>query len=108
MSSHEARAFMESLYSAAAHAGFLVECCWENDDGYDAYAMVSFREHDQSLLNGLASSREPTITYPRSAMPTLTKAALVTIEGKIYRVREVTVIADGTEARAMLTFIEED
>ena len=99
----EAQAFMERLYSAAEHAGFLVECTWLDDFRYEESAMVNFRTHDQSLLHGLVAAAEPTITYPLSAIPALTKGTLVTIEDKTYSVREVTVIGDGTEARATLS-----
>ena len=103
MISDQAQAFMERLYSAAEHAGFLVECTWLDDMRYEETAMVNFRTHDQSLLHGLVAAADPTITYPLSAIPELAKGTRITIEDKTYSVREITVIGDGTEARATLS-----
>lgn len=107
MISEEAQAFMERLYLAAEHAGFLVECAWHDEYGCEETSMVSFRTHDQSLLHGLAASAEPTITYPLSAITALAKGSLITIGEKNYSVREITVIGDGTEARATLSSSKE-
>lgn len=108
MISEQAQAFMDRLYEAAEHSGFLVKCTWRSDDyGFD-YAMVSFRTQDQELLSGLISSAQPAITYPSSALVGLAKGNEVVIERQSYRVREVTVIGDGTETRATLALIKEE
>lgn len=107
MISEHAQAFMERLYSAAEHAGFLVECTWYNEYGFKRYSMVSFRTSDHSLLRGLVSSAEPTITFPVGAIPELARGDSIEIHDKPYSVREITIIGEGTEIRATLASMKD-
>ena len=84
------------LYDAAARAGLLtpvkvgaliVEC--------------GFRAPDETVLDGLALSRDYEIEYPAARM-TLLAGDTVEIAGHSYRVREVIALRDGSECRARL------
>ena len=84
------------LYDAAARAGLLtpvkvgaliVEC--------------GFRAPDETVLDGLALSRDYEIEYP-AARITLAAGDTVEIAGQPYRVREVIALRDGSECRARL------
>ena len=84
------------LYDAAGRAGLLtpvkvgaliVEC--------------GFRAPDETVLDGLALSRDYEIEYP-AARITLAAGDTVEIAGQPYRVREVIALRDGNECRARL------
>ena len=84
------------LYDAAARAGLLtpvkvgtliVEC--------------GFRAPDETVLDGLALSRDYEIEYP-AARIALAAGDTVEIAGQPYRVREVIALRDGNECRARL------
>ena len=84
------------LYDAAARAGLLtpvkvgtliIEC--------------GFRAPDETVLDGLALSRDYEIEYP-AARITLAAGDTVEIAGQPYRVREVIALRDGSECRARL------
>lgn len=87
------------LYDAAARAGLLtpvkagtriVEC--------------SFRAPDDTVLDGLALSRDYEIEYP-TAWLSLAAGDTVEIAGQPYRVREVIALRDGNECRARLALL---
>ncbi len=84
------------LYDAAARAGLLtavkvgtliVEC--------------GFRAPDETVLDGLALTRDYEIEYPTVRL-LLTVGDTVEIAGHPYRVREVIALRDGNECRAKL------
>jgi hypothetical protein len=84
------------LYDAAARAGLLtpvkvgaliVEC--------------GFRAPDETVLDGLALSRDYEIEFPADSL-TLAAGDTVEIAGHQYRVREVMALRDGSEMRAKL------
>lgn len=87
-----------ALYDAAANAGLLTRAVIGS-----AEVMVDFRAPDEDVLDGLGVSRNHSIRYPVSRLPLLAAGNTLEIAGQIYRVREVTAMGDGTEARASLT-----
>lgn len=89
---------IETLYDAAANAGLLTRAVIGGTE-----VMVDFRAPDEDVLDGLGVSRNHTIRYPVSRLPNLTAGNTLEIAGQAYRVREVTALGDGTEARASLT-----
>ena len=62
----------------------------------------AFRAPDETVLDGLALSRDYHIEYP-TVWLTLAIGDLVEIEGQSYRVREVRQIRDGRESVASLS-----
>jgi hypothetical protein len=85
------------LYDAAARAGLLtpvkvgaliVEC--------------GFRAPDETVLDGLALSRDYEIEFPTGRL-LLSTGDTVEIAGQPYRVREVMALRDGAESRAKLS-----
>lgn len=91
-------AFVEDIYDAAARSNLLTRAIVGG-----AEVMVDFRAPDEDVLDGLGVSRNHTIRYPVSRLPLLAAGNTVEIAGQTYRVREITAIGDGTEARASLT-----
>lgn len=89
---------VEALYDAAANAGLLTRAVIGGTE-----VMVDFRAPDEDVLDGLGVSRNHSIRYPVSRLPSLTAGNTLEIAGQSYRVREVTAMGDGTEARASLT-----
>ncbi len=89
---------VETLYDAAANAGLLTRAVIGGTE-----VMVDFRAPDENVLDGLGISRNYTIRYPVSRLPHLATGNTLEIAGQTYRVREVSAIGDGTEARASLT-----
>ena len=87
-----------ALYDAAANAGLLTRAVIGGTE-----VMVDFRAPDEDVLDGLGVSRNHTIRYPVSWLPLLAAGNTLEIAGQSYRVREVTAMGDGTEARASLT-----
>lgn len=84
------------LYDAADRAGLLAPVT------VGAVTVAcSFRAPDESVLDGLALSRDYAIEYP-SARLQLTTGDVVEILGESYRVREVQALRDGSECRATL------
>lgn len=85
------------LYDAAARAGLLTPV--------KAGALIvecGFRAPDETVLDGLALSRDYQIEYPTARL-TLTSGDTVGIAGNSYRVREVRQVRDGTESVATLS-----
>lgn len=62
----------------------------------------AFRAPDETVLDGLALSRDYHIEYP-TVWLTLAIGDLVEIEGQSYKVREVRQIRDGRESVASLS-----
>ena len=89
---------IEALYDAAASAGLLIRAVSGSLD-----VMVDFRAPDEDVLDGLGVNRNYTIRYPLSRLPLLAAGNSLDIAGITYRVREVSAMGDGTEARASLT-----
>lgn len=89
---------VETLYDAAANAGLLTRAVIGGTE-----VMVDFRAPDEDVLDGLGVSRNHSIRYPASRLPNLTAGNTLEIAGQTYRVREVTAMGDGTEARASLS-----
>lgn len=89
---------IEALYDAAASAGLLIRAVSGSLE-----AMVDFRAPDEDVLDGLGVNRNYTIRYPLSRLPLLAAGNALEIAGITYRVREVSAMGDGTEARASLT-----
>lgn len=91
-------ASIEALYDAAASAGLLFRAV-----SGGVGVMVDFRAPDEDVLDGLGVNRNYTIRYPLSRLPLLAAGNALEIAGITYRVREVSAMGDGTEARASLT-----
>ena len=89
---------IESLYDAAARSGLLKRAAWGGTE-----VMVDFRAPDEDVLDGLGVSRNYSVRYPLSRLPSLASGDPLWISGRSYRVREISVTGDGTEARATLT-----
>ncbi len=89
---------IEALYDAAASAGLLIRAVSGSLE-----VMVDFRAPDEDVLDGLGVNRNYTIRYPLSRLPLLAAGNSLDIAGITYRVREVSAMGDGTEARASLT-----
>lgn len=89
---------IEALYDAAASAGLLIRAVSGSLE-----VMVDFRAPDEDVLDGLGVNRNYTIRYPLSRLPLLAAGNSLDIAGLTYRVREVSAMGDGTEARASLT-----
>lgn len=89
---------VETLYDAAANAGLLTRAVIGGTE-----VMVDFRAPDEDVLDGLGVSRNHSIRYPVSRLPLLAAGHSLEIAGQTYRVREITAMGDGTEARASLT-----
>ncbi len=90
--------FIEDVYDAAARSGLLTQAIIEGTE-----IMVDFRAPDEDVLDGLGVNRNYAIRYPVSRLPSLASGNTLNILGQSYRVREITVMGDGTEARASLT-----
>lgn len=87
---------VEDLYDAAARAGMLTHA------RIGAVAVqVSFRAPDETVLDGLALSRDYEIEYP-TAWLALAAGDTVEVGGVTYRVREVRQVRDGSESVAKL------
>lgn len=86
-----------TLYEAARNAGLLTPVTVAGTTVYCA-----FRAPDETVLDGLALSRDYQIDYP-AAWLTLAAGDAVEIAGAAYRVREVRAIGEGSERRATLS-----
>ena len=89
------------LYDAAARCGLLTPV----KVGTGAAAVTvqaAFRAPDDSVLDGLALSRDYQSEYPSERL-TLSQGDAVEIAGQSYRVREVRQIRDGSESVATLS-----
>ncbi|WKB50782.1 head-tail joining protein [Eleftheria terrae] len=91
---------IEELYLAAARAGLLSDA----EVGGRTVA-VDFRAPDESVLDGLALSADPSIRYPASWLPELAAGDSLQVGRQSYRVRLVRVLGDGTERQALLTLL---
>lgn len=89
---------IEALYDAAASAGLLFRAVSGSTE-----VMVDFRAPDEDVLDGLGVNRNYAIRYPVSRLPSLASGDTLEIAGHSYKVREITVMGDSTEARASLT-----
>lgn len=85
------------LYDAAARCGLLTTV----KVGV-VTVQAEFRAPDDSVLDGLALSRDYQIEYPSERL-TLSQGDAVEIAGQSYRVREVRQIRDGSESVATLS-----
>jgi hypothetical protein len=85
------------LYDAAERAGLLTPV----KVGAVTVA-CAFRAPDETVLDGLALSREYRIEFPAERL-TLQSGDAVEIAGHPYRVREVRQMGDGSEVWASLT-----
>jgi hypothetical protein len=85
------------LYDAAASAGLLTPV-----QVGAVTVQCAFRAPDETVLEGLALSRDYQIEYPSERL-TLGQGDLVQIAGHAYRVREVRQVRDGTESVAALS-----
>ncbi len=85
------------LYDAAARCGLLTAV-----KVGAVTAQAAFRAPDDTVLDGLALSRDYRIEYPSERLA-LSQGDLVEIAGESYRVREVRQLRDGTESMATLS-----
>lgn len=88
---------LEDLYRAADRAGLLTPVTVAGTT-----VPCAFRAPDETVLEGLALSRDHQIDYP-AAWLTLAVGDTVEVAGVTYQVREVRAIGDGSERRAWLT-----
>ena len=88
---------IEDFYQSAQRAGLLTQV---NANGSSVYC--AFRSPEETVLDGLALSRDYQIDYPASWLK-LAIGDLVDINGTSYQVRDIRVIGDGTECRASLS-----
>jgi hypothetical protein len=85
------------LYEAAGRSGMLTAVT-----SGAVTVQCAFRAPDETVLDGLALSRDYHIEYP-SAWLQLTIGNTVVIGGQSYRVRDVRQIRDGSESVASLS-----
>lgn len=85
------------LYRAARDAGLLTPV---RAAGRTVYC--AFRAPDETVLDGLAMSRDYEIDYPASWL-TLASGDTVEVAGDTYQVRSTRAVGDGSEMRAQLT-----
>lgn len=85
------------LYDAAARCGLLTAV-----KVGAATVHAAFRAPDETVLDGLALSRDYQIEYPSERM-VLAAGDTVEIAGQPYRVREVRQVRDGAESVATLS-----
>ena len=88
---------VEDLYDAAERAGLLTPVVVGA-----ATVHCAFRAPDETVLDGLALSRDYRIDYPAARL-TLAVGDTVEVGGHRYQVRDVRAIGDGAERRAWLT-----
>lgn len=88
---------VEDLYRAADRAGLLTPVTVGATT-----VPCAFRAADETVLDGLALSRDHQIDYPASWL-TLCVGDTVDIAGDSYQVRDVRAIGDGSECRAWLS-----
>lgn len=84
------------LYDAAARAGLLTPV-----KVGAATVQVAFRAPDETVLDGLALSRDYEIEYPTARL-SLAAGDTVEVGGESFRVREVRQVRDGSETVAKL------
>lgn len=84
------------LYDAAARCGLLTAV-----KVGAVTVQAAFRAPDETVLDGLALSRDYQIEYPSERL-TLASGDTVEIAGHSYRVREVRQVRDGSETIATL------
>lgn len=89
---------VEFLYASAANAGLLKPASIGGTQ-----VLVDFRAPDEDVLGGMGISRDYAVRYPLAWLPALATGSTLEVGGHTYRVREVSAIGDGTEARASLT-----
>ncbi|WKB50862.1 head-tail joining protein [Eleftheria terrae] len=89
---------IEDLYLAAARAGLLTDV----EVGGRTVA-VDFRAPDETVLDGLSLSADPSLRYPASWLPELAAGHLLRLGDRNYRVRLVRAVGDGSERQALLT-----
>ena len=87
---------VEDLYDAAERAGLLTPVVVGA-----ATVHCAFRAPDETVLDGLALSRDYEIEFPTERL-LLSVGDTVEIAGQSYRVREVIALRDGKECRARL------
>jgi hypothetical protein len=85
------------LYDAAARAGLLTAV-----KVGAVTVQAAFRAPDETVLDGLALSRDYQIEFPTNRL-SLSQGDLVEIGGQSYRVREVRQLRDGSESAATLS-----
>ena len=88
---------VEDLYDAAERAGLLTPVVVGA-----ATVHCAFRAPDETVLDGLALSRDYEIEFPTERL-LLSVGDTVEIAGQSYRVREVRQIRDGSESVATLS-----
>ncbi|MFN3297755.1 hypothetical protein [Caldimonas sp.] len=88
---------VETLYASARNAGLLTPVTVAGTT-----VPCAFRAPDETVLEGLALSRDHQIDYP-AAWLTLAVGDTVEVAGNTYQVRDVRAIGDGSECRAWLT-----
>lgn len=57
---------------------------------------------DMDVLEGMAISNNPAMTYASSEFPSLVRGSSITVNGSAYTVREVRKLDDGALSQAML------
>lgn len=88
---------IEDFYAAAARCGLLTAVKVGS-----VTVSVAFRAPDESVLDGLALSRDYQIEYPTEQL-VLAQGDTLEINGMTYRVREVRQVRDGSETMANLS-----
>lgn len=88
---------VEELYDAAQVCGLLQQV-----SAGAQTIWAEFRAPDETLLDGLVASRDPTLRYPASRLH-LSPGDTLTVAGAAYLVRAVHAIGDGSEKRASLS-----
>ncbi len=85
------------IYDAAAAAGMTVTMI-----AGQTRMEVDWRAPDESLYDGMALGRAYEATWPADRL-TLSVGDDVIVRGESYTVRDVRLVGDGSEARALLT-----
>lgn len=88
---------VELFYESARNAGLLTPVTVAGTT-----VQCAFRAPDETVLDGLALSRDYQIDYPASWL-TLAVGDTVEVAGNTFQVRDVRAIGDGSERRAFLS-----
>lgn len=90
------------IYAAAAQVPGMAEVATVTTQAGPQQITVGFSEPTEVVLGGEVIADAPSITYPTSAAPAMTRGAQVAVAGRNWRVRTVERMGDGGESRATL------
>ena len=95
---------IEQIYQAAARAGLLKSVRWVSGN-FTKSLCVEWRESDDSMLHDLVVGTDITMTGPTAALDGIRQGDVILVGQRMYKVRDVRVIHDGSETCATLASI---